>query len=270
MLKKSHYIALGVVALLALIVLNLPGRASGQLKLAIGSLFLPLFGLTGASQQVAGKSADALLPRSELVRENAFLRRNNQQLRVQVQQDQEIARENSRLHRLLGWRDQSPWKDRLRPAHIVLREPANWWRSAWIDLGRRDHLAENLPVLAPDGCLVGRVVSVGQIRSQVVLVGDPSCRVAAWVENETHERETGIIGSSGPLDSSLVEMRLFRNTVLKPGQNVLTSGLGGIFPSGILIGRIVDTQAGEYGRAEARVKPAADLATLEEVWVLFP
>ena len=104
----------------------------------------------------------------------------------------------------------------------------------------------------------------------MALVGDPSCRVAALVENET--RDTGVIGTGGPFDSSLVAMGfLSRNANLKPGQNVVTSGLGGIFPKGITIGKVVDTRAAEYGLStEARVKLAANLSALEEVWVVFP
>ena len=57
---------------------------------------------------------------------------------------------------------------------------------------------------------------------------------------------------------------------LKAGQNVFTSGLGGIFPKGIPIGKIVDAQSIEYGLAtEARVKLDATLGALEQVWVLF-
>jgi rod shape-determining protein MreC len=117
--------------------------------------------------------------------------------------------------------------------------------------------------------LVGRVGSVGLTRSQVVLVGDPNCRVSALVENET--RDTGVVGAAGPLDSSLVDMSyLSRTANLKPGQTVVTSGLGGIFPKGIPIGKVVDAQAVDYGlRIEARVKLAANLSSLEEVWVLF-
>ena len=63
---------------------------------------------------------------------------------------------------------------------------------------------------------------------------------------------------------------LSRNAELKPGQNVWTSGLGGIFPKDIPIGKVVDVHAAEYGLyAVARVKLAANLNALEEVWVLF-
>jgi rod shape-determining protein MreC len=77
---------------------------------------------------------------------------------------------------------------------------------------------------------------------------------------------------SGPLETDLVALGyLSRNANLKPGQNVVTSGVGGIFPAGIPIGKIVDVQPVDYGsRAEARVKLAANLNSLDEVWVKLP
>ena len=267
MLKRPHYIALGLVVLLTLVILNLPSQTSAQFKLGIGSLFLPLFGLASSSQQLAGTTGDTLVPRRELLKLNDGLRRENQQLRLQAIQAQETAGENARLRQLIGWQRQASWK--LKLARVVLRDPANWWRAVQIDLGSRDGLRVNLPVLTTDG-LVGRVSSVSLTRSQVVLLGDPNCKVSARVENET--RDTGIIGAAGPLDTEFVELGyLSRGANLKPAQDVVTSGEGGIFPKGIPIGKIVDVQAVDYGlRAEARVKLAANLNALEEVWVMFP
>jgi rod shape-determining protein MreC len=270
MFRKSHYIAVGVVAVLALILLNLPGRVSARLKLAVGGLFLPLFGLVSSSHQFAAHAADTLTPRSALVRQNEALRRENGLLRQQLVRAQEIERENGRLRQLLGWREQSPWKSRLKPANVILWDPANWWRSVQIDLGSRDGVSTNLPVLAADGALVGRVAAVSLTHSQVVLVGDPNCRVSAIVENTA--RDAGVLGASGPLDRSLADLGFLPpNANLKPGQNVVTSGYGGFFPKGIPIGKIVDVSAADYGLAtEARVKLAANLESLEEVWVLMP
>jgi rod shape-determining protein MreC len=267
MLKRPHYIALGLVVLLTLAILNLPSQTSARFKQGIGSVFLPLFGLASSAQSFTGTAVDAVVPRGELLKLNDGLRRENQQLRLQAMQAQETASENARLRQLLGWQRQVPWK--LKLARVVLREPANWWRTVQIDLGSRDGLRVNLPVLTTDG-LVGRVSSVSLTRSQVVLLGDPNCKVSARVDNET--RDTGIIGPSGPLDTEFVGLGfLSRNANLKPGQNVVTSGDGGIFPKGIPIGKVVDVQPADYGlRTEARVKLAANLNALEEVWVMFP
>jgi rod shape-determining protein MreC len=267
MIRRPHYIAVGLVVLLTLVIFNLPSQTTARLKLAIGGLFLPLFGLASSAHQAVGAAGDAVLPRRELVKLTESLRRENQQLQLQVLQAQQIASENDRLRQLLGWQHQTSWK--LKLAKVVLREPANWWRSIQIDLGSRDGLRVNLPVVTTDG-LVGRVSSVGLTRSQVVLLGDPNCKVSARVENEA--RDTGVIGAAGPLDTELVVLGyLSRNVNLKPAQGVATSGEGGIFPKGIPIGKIVDAQAVDYGsRFEARVRLAANLSALEEVWVMFP
>ncbi len=127
-----------------------------------------------------------------------------------------------------------------------MRDPANWWRTVQIDLGSRDGVQTNLPVLTADG-LVGRVSPSAMTRSQVVLIGDPNCRVSALVENATHDM--GVLIASGPLDTSLVDLTYLASSAnLKPGQNVVTSGLGGVFPKGIPIGQIVD-------RAIRRIRP---------------
>ena len=256
-----------LVVLLTLIILNLPSHTQARLKLAIGSLFLPLLGLAGSSQHLAGATFDRVVPpRGELLRQNEALRQENQGLRFSVMEAGAIARENARLRQLLGWQAQQP--RRIKLARVVLREPSNWWRGLQIDLGSRDGMSTNLSVLSPQGALVGRISSVGLTCSQVVLLGDPNCHVAALVENES--RDNGVIGASGPLDRGFVELGCFsRNEDLKPGQLVKTSGLGGIFPKDILIGQIVDAQPIEFGFGTvARVKLAVNLNALEEVWVV--
>jgi len=253
--------------LLTLVVLNLPSPMAARLKLVFGSLFLPLFGLAGSAHQLAGTAGDALLPRRELLRLVERERRENQRLRLQVMQAEETARENARLRRLVGWQQQTRWK--LKLARVILREPSNWWRTVHIDLGSRDGLRVNLPVLTTEG-LVGRVSAVSLTSSQVTLLGDPNCKVAARVVNES--RDTGIVGASGSLDADLVVLGyLSRTANLKPAQLVISSGEGGIFPEGIPIGKVVDVRSIDYGaRTEARVKLAANLNSLEEVWVIFP
>ncbi len=266
MFKRKHYIALALVTVTILVILNLPSRTAARLKTAIGSIFLPLFGLASSTHRVLDKAGDAITTRSELLRQNEALRLENQQLRMQALQAQEAVRENERLRRLVGWQQQKRWN--LKLARVVLRDPANWWRTVQIDRGTKDGMRVDLPVLTTNG-LVGRISAVSYDRSQVVLIGDPNCKVAAQIVNSSGDM--GVIGSSGPFDGSLVEMtHLSKNAALQPGQDVITSGLGGIFPEGIPIGKVVDFRQVEYGLyTEARVKLAADLSALDEVWVLF-
>jgi len=268
MLKRSHFIALGLVALLTLIMLNLPTRTSARLKSAISGLFLPMFGLAGTTQKASGQAGDAVVPKKVLLKENNALQDEVLQLRVRLTNSIEIERENTRLRQLLGWQQRTSWK--LKLANVITRDPANWWRTIEIDLGSRDGLRENLPVLSPDGNLIGRTSSVSLTRSQIVLLGDPNCKASGLVEDEA--RDMGVIAASGPFDGSFITMSYLSSSAnVKSGQNVVTSGLGGIFPKGIPIGQIVDSRQVEFGLyTEARVKLAANLSSLEEVWVMFP
>lgn len=265
MLKKALYILLGVAVLWVLIALRLPSRVATQFKLAAGSLFLPLFGVAGSSQQLVHKAGGVVVARSDLLAENERFRREIQELRIQAVRTAELERENEQLRRHAGFARHAPWKVRL--AHVIARDPANWWRSLWIDLGRRDGLRPELAVVVPEG-LVGRVADVAETRARVVLLGDPTCRVAARIGEA---REHGVVSAAtSVLDGSLVGLGyLSKNDRLKSGQLVETSGLDGVFPAGLRIGHVVDVRALDYGlSAEARVKLLVNLNALEEVWVI--
>ncbi|MFO1501495.1 MAG: rod shape-determining protein MreC [Verrucomicrobiota bacterium] len=270
MLKRPHYIALSLVLFLVLVIVNLPTQTATHLKLALGGLFLPLFGLATSAHALTEQAANALIPRPALLARLEQLQRENSQFRVREMQVAQIFRENERLRQSLNWQKQAQWK--LRAARVIVRDPANWWRSIQIDAGQRDGIVLDLPVLTPDG-LVGRIQQVGATRSRVALVGDPECPVSAVVA-EGPVRDYGVIasGSPGVLDGSLVNLTyVSRPAAMKPGQRVLTSGIGGIFPPDILIGHIVDTNNVGFGLyTEARIKLGANLDSLEEVWVVLP
>jgi cell shape-determining protein MreC len=104
--------------------------------------------------------------------------------------------------------------------------------------------------------------------SEVLLLGDPTCRVSASVEKT--DANGIIMGGASPLDASLVTLNFpFGAGTLKPGQAVFTSGMG-LLPKGIRIGQIAEEpRTTELGAAEVRVKLGANPAALEEVWVLI-
>ncbi len=264
MLRRTHYIALGLVVVLTLVMLNLPSKTTARLKLVIGSLFVPLFGLANAGHQMAGKAGDTALSRAELVQRLEALSAENKELSLQMARLEALTNENARLRQLFAWQQEHPRKFKL--ARVVLQDPANWWRSVDIDAGSRDGIRTNMTVVSMEG-LVGRIASVSLTRSQVVLVGDANCKVAAQVERS---QDRGIIGPSGPMEHELVEMSyLSASASPKPGDVVRTAGNGGIFPKDILIGTVVDARPGDYGLAVARVKLAANLNALSEVWVML-
>ncbi len=268
MSKRSNYVALGVVGVLVLIILGLPASVSSRLKLALGGLFLPLFGLAGSAQGFASQVSTILPTRRELAEDLNKARFENEQLRFKLEQFEGVWRENQLLRDSSGWQRRSPM--RMKLARVIGRDPANWWNTLQIDLGSRDGIQPDMPVRTAEG-LVGKVNQVGYSRSQVVAVGDPNCRVPAMVE-ET--RDTGVVvpASNGGVDRQLVDLSFLPgSSPLKPGQRVVTSGLGVVFPKDILIGRVADVRSVGYGMyAEARVRLEVNLNRIEQVWVVFP
>lgn len=268
MFKRQHYTALILVVLFVAGLSRLPSQTLENAKRAIGGMFLPLFGLANSSHRLAEKAGKTIVPRSQLLRENEELRQANQEMYMRLQSDEAVRQENERLRQLVGWQAQSRRKYKL--AHIITRDPANWWRSVQIDLGSRDGICSNLAVQTTDG-LVGRIQSVGETRSQVILLGDPKLQVSGLVVTNG---EMGVImvNSSNPQENNMVDFGFLPgNTKLRPGQDVVTSGDGHVFPPHIPIGKTVDLRSKDSGvSTEARVKLFANMGALQEVWVVMP
>lgn len=276
MLRKPQYIIAALVALVGLTFLSLPDALTGKVKLAITGLFLPLFGLTESTQSAARRAGHAVVPREDLVRELEQLRAEKQKLEFKLTQSQAAARENELLRKQAGYPARAPWK--LKPARVIARDPANWWRTVFVDVGSRDGVRADMPVVTPDG-LVGRVASVGSTRAQVFLLGDQSCRVAALVK-ETAEHGVIMPYAADPAIVTLTYLSrgspvrggqtiVTSGLELKPGNEVLTSGLGGVLPKDIRIGEVVDVRNVGFGLyQEARVKLAVNLNALDQVWVV--
>jgi rod shape-determining protein MreC len=264
--KRAHYVALGTVAVLTLVILNLPPNVAARLRLACGGLFLPLFGLVGSGQTFVDRASYSLLTRGTLIGEVERLRQENAQLKLVAIQSRDVLNENARLRSALSWAPHAPWK--LRAAHVIGREPPTFWRSITLDYGTRDGALVNQPVLTSEG-LIGRLRSVGLTRSEVALIGDPECGVSVIV-SETRDNAIIQEARSAAVGDGYVTLKTLQNSPgILASHSVVTSGLGGVFPKGIPVGQVVDTRSVDGGLyTEARVKLAANLNRLEEVWVL--
>ena len=271
MLKKQHYITLVLVVLLVVALLTLPSRTADRLKLAISGLFLPLIGLAASTHEATAKAGAALTSTQDLLRENAQLRTNLQWLAIQRQQDANALRENEQLRQML--KIPRPKQGTLQFARVIERDPETWWRSVWIDVGSdTPGMRINLPVLTAEG-LAGKVVSVAKTRSRVVLPGDPSLRVAVLV-GTNRLNGTLTAGSAGARGNNMIDIEnLFGESAdrsVRPGDEVVTWGEGGVFPAGILVGKVVDVPQKDNGvTTQARVRLSANLDALENVWVMI-
>jgi len=177
-----------------------------------------------------------------------------------------LTEENARLTQILELKRQH-WP-RLVAAHVVNRDPQRWFQEILLDKGEREGIAVDNPVIMLAGnreALVGRIMEVGTHTSKVMLVQDSLSAVAASIEGAGDE--DGVVEGSDSHDLSL--KYLSRDSKVKIGDLVVTSGLGAMFPEGIPIGWV--QEIGMDPRQiflEARLRPAIVSHPLRVVGIL--
>jgi rod shape-determining protein MreC len=167
---------------------------------------------------------------------------------------------NERLRRLLGFKAGSD--GRFMGARIVAWDPGPWHQSVVVDVGANDGIVENAPVLTERG-VVGRIVELTPNFSKVLLLTDPDSGIDAFVQrNRVHGLVLG--GGGGQMTMNYVR----KAEDVRPGDMVVTSGLDGIFPPGLLLGSVTLVDKKSLGLfLDAQVTPGTDLNRLEEVLV---
>jgi len=216
-------------------------------------------------QQGLGGVGGGLRRLDELERENARLKLENRQLQATNNLLKNSDAEVNRLNRALGFKEQSSF--RLVAARIISRDSATWWNSCTIDRGSADGIATDMAVATETG-LVGKVTSVANDVAVVLLMSDEGLRVSVTIEGT---QEQGIVSGTRASSNYAPDLRIrFLNKTanLKPGSKVFTAGAGGVFPSGVLIGQVKDFTVKEL-EGVATVKPAVDLAEIQEVFVII-
>lgn len=193
--------------------------------------------------------------------ENKRLRQEVGTLSRRIEQLEEQALETQRLQRLLALRE-VPQAQTLT-ARVAGKDATNWFKTILVDRGGLDGVRRNQPVVAPDG-LVGRVVEVTPASAKVQLLTDPVSAVGGLIQRT---RVTGIVSGNLGAGTRVRYLPLMANVAV--GDLVVTSGMGGVFPKGIPIGRItaVERRSGALFQ-EASLQPTVDLSRLEEVLIL--
>ncbi|MBI1977592.1 MAG: rod shape-determining protein MreC [Candidatus Omnitrophica bacterium] len=171
---------------------------------------------------------------------------------------EEIKQENKRLESLLQLKTRLG--GRGVAARVIGRDPSHWSQFIVINKGKRDGVRKNTVLVHPEG-LVGKVVAAGKRSARAILLVDAESRASAMNQRT---RDVGLIQGTG---SPMLKMvYLDRTSDLQVGDIVVSSGLGGIYPKGIPIGK-VELVGGEKDRLKlyAVVRPFVPFAKLEEV-----
>jgi rod shape-determining protein MreC len=179
---------------------------------------------------------------------------------------QELRRENYRLRKMLELNENSEF--RLIAADVIARDPSNWFRTITINRGSSHGVEENMAVVTSEG-LIGSVLTVSPLSSQVLLLTDGRRGVSAFVQRSREPGDVGIVDNDPDRPGYLRMDRLPKEANIQPGDTVISSGLGGIYPKGLVIGYVQETADDGISRF-ATLQPAANFNRLEEVFVVIP
>ena len=201
---------------------------------------------------------------AEAQAENVRLRREVASLVMDRADQEQLEAENARLRKALDYKERSreSWV-----ASAILSfggGAAGVHNAVRVDKGSLDGVQMGAVAVVPEG-LVGKVTYVTLHTAEVTLITDGLIKVACEVETEG-KRLRGIL--SGGSEDSLLLRHLSDGAEAPPRSRVLTSGLGGVFPRGIVVGTLLEVRKDAGGLAsEGEVLPAVDFSTLEDVFI---
>ncbi len=247
---------------------------SKALQRGFSSIFKPVAqtaALAHKSVFIGGAKDDVeTLSLSELQAEYAALKRSRDALVVRVREFDSVLSENTRLREALSFEERTPYD--LIVAQVISRKGSSWYETAILNRGSAHGILPDSPVVVAQGsevALVGRVTQVvGENSATMLLLSDEMCQVAAVVE-ETQEQ--GILsGTPDIYDEGLLQLGFLpRETTIQPQQQIFTSGDGGLFPAGLVLGSVLRIKNGILD-SQALVQPAVSLNKLKEVFILRP
>jgi rod shape-determining protein MreC len=209
------------------------------------------------------------------LRDMKLIRLENEELKIRINELEKENRElldykekNEQLRKALNLKDRFDDYE-IIGGNVIAKDPGNWFNIFKIDVGERDGVMNDLPVLSTGKSLVGRIMATDITSSKVITIIDEDSVLSGWISK----------AGGGPVrirgDLALKEQGLCRmdyipvDVNVEVGDVIETSGLGGIYPKGIVIGKVkeVRTASSELDRY-AVIEPSTDFKRIEEVFVL--
>jgi len=193
--------------------------------------------------------------------ENERLRNRIQTLEVERQKLFEAEATHRKLQQLLDFRAQLPGKSVT--ASIIADSASSWFQGCVLDKGSADGVQKDMAVVTPLG-VVGKVVSTSTRSAKVILLTDANSGIDVLIQRT---RSRGIV--SGSLESGLVLKYMKRSEDIQVGDRLITSGLDGVFPKGLMVGAVTKVNKQNVGLFQfVEVLPAVQPSRVEEVLVV--
>jgi rod shape-determining protein MreC len=197
-----------------------------------------------------------------LEKENRILKQRVAELQAETHHMKEMRLANDRLRHLLQFREKS--SSSMIGAEVIGQDPSSWFKSVTIDKGERDGVKRGMAVVSPTG-IIGQILKTAPHYATVLLITDYNSAIDSIVQRT---RAKAIIVGKGENRCQL--KYLLRTEEVAVGDAVVTSGLGGNFPKGLLVGEIKKVDKKGHGVFQyAELVPSVDFTQIEEVFVIM-
>ena len=158
---------------------------------------------------------------------------------------EEIKRENRRLRSLIGIQSDMEYETII--AEIVAKSPQDYYKTLIVNRGKNSGIEKWMPVVAYQNetrCVVGKVIDVQQFSARIQLLIDQSSYIGVML---MESRYSGILQGQSPISDNCLMQYVDRRSEINYGDLVITSGMGGVFPKGVIVGEIVSVSKKRYG-----------------------
>ncbi len=265
LVRERGFILWFVLIVVLVLLLNLQGGLSERVKSALREATAPIQKMIFSSSRSVSSSYDSVRKLGELVEQNNVMSAELVELRNEVLTLSGLEKENIQLREQLRY---AAGSDRaLVSCEVLARDVSGWWQTLRLGKGYLSGVDTGLAVITPDG-LVGKTIDSTPRTADVLLITDPSCKVSIRLPRTG---TFGILSGEGPSRRGEAICRLEflnRSAEIESGDEVVTSGLGGVFPAGILVGHVETVAPGPSGLSQqAEVRARAKIGGLTQVFV---
>ncbi len=233
----------------------------------ISLLLTPIQYVSATASNSVSELVDKYLNIDEIIAENEELRAENAELQNQMIDYDRLLAENEAYEKLVGIQEQNSEMTYVL-AFVIGRDSLDSFGSFTVNEGTLSGIEKGDTVISEDGCLVGTVIEADLTSCKVLTILHPSFNAAGMV---SRTRDNGIIsGSSDYAAQGLCTFtNLTRDTLANTGDEVITTGLGGVYPADIRVGTIVEIIPESSGTSSvAIIEPGADVLTIKQVFII--
>lgn len=256
-----HLLALSLVSFLLITISVRWKYNSTFIQVAVISAMAPIQEIVAKSTHLLSRGVSFYFDLVAVRKKSEALKKELNSLKAEAARMAELNMENQRLRKMLAFKENSPLG--LLAARVIGISATNWSRAIIIDRGSADGLRDDMSVITQEG-LVGRIIEVGLGNSKVMLMTDVRSAVDGIVQRS---RSGGVV--VGASDGISLMKYLQLDADVRPGDLVISSGMGGVFPKGLIVGKVKKLSSrGQSLFKEAEIEPAAKLTSLEEVFVV--